>query len=474
MHRKNFDFPDRIFKVFSYASKMLALQSFKMNLRFTIFLLIFMTLCVNCASLAKGGNTSDVEEKSKIALTKAKENIEKFRKGNAVVNLENFKQKDLKIKIRQISHDFKFGCYLKIDGLNAEQTALYENYFRRVFNYAVIGTYWDVTENKRGEHFWTNFDKEIAMAKRNNWRIQTAPILWGSNKAGTPEWLPSEKTELQNVLNERVKKYFESYPKLAEDVELVNENLSPETDVFAKSLGKNYIENAFRQAKNLSPKSRLMINDYGVFGSISASNYNNDRYFQLISEITEKQIPFDIVGIQSHANREWFSPADIAEKLDRYTVLGKPIQISEFSTQTKNYDDRKTYENILGNYRSGVWTDEKQSEFYREFYTVTFGNPHVEAVIQWGLDDARAWLPGIGVIGENLQPKPNYLVLDELINREWRTNLEIDVKNAKNTEFRGFFGVYEIVVFSQGKSLAKQNFELKKDSPNNFVIANKQ
>lgn len=445
-----------------------------MSLKFTIFLFILLTFCVNCASSAKGGNTRNIEEKSKIALEKAKENIEKFRKGNVVVNLENFKQKDLKIKIRQISHDFKFGCYLKIDGLNEEQTALYENYFKRLFNYAVIGTYWDVTENKRGEHFWTNFDKEIAMAKRNNWRIQAAPILWGSNQAGTPDWLPKDKTELQNALNERVKKYFEFYPNAAEEVEIINENLSLETDIFAKSLGENYIENAFRLAKNLSPNSRLMINDYGVLGSVSANNYNNDKYFALISELVKKQTPLDIVGIQSHANREWYSPADIAEKLDRYAAPGKPIQISEFSAQTKNYDDRKTYERIMGNYRSGVWTDEKQAEFYREFYTAAFGNSQVEAIVQWGLDDTRAWLPGIGIVGENLQPKPNYLVLDELINREWRTNLEIDLKNAKNAEFRGFFGVYEIEVFSQGKTLAKQNFELKKDVPNNFVIANKQ
>lgn len=441
-----------------------------MSLKFTSFLLILLTFCLNCASSAKGENASGIEEKSKIALERAKENIEKFRKGNAVINLENFTQKDLKIKITQLSHGFKFGCYLKIDGLNQEQTALYENYFKRLFNYAVIGTYWDVTENKSGDHFWTNFDNEIAMAKRNNWRIQTAPILWGSNQAGTPVWLPKEKTQLQNVLNARIGKYFELYPSTAEDVEIVNENLSLEPDIFANRLGKTYIETAFLQAKSLSPNSRLMINDYGVFGSVSANNYNNDKYFDLISELNKKQIPLDIVGIQSHANREWYSPADVAEKLDRYASSGKPIQISEFSAQTKNYDDRKTYERILGNYRAGIWTDAKQADFYREFYTIAFGHPNVEAIIQWGLDDARAWLPGIGLIDENGDPKPNYLVLDQLINEEWRTNLELGLKDAKNAEFRGFFGVYEIEVFSQGKTLAKQTFELKKASPNNFFF----
>lgn len=445
-----------------------------MNLKLTIFFLTLLTFSVNCASSAEGENSSNVEEKSKLALQRAKENIEKFRKGDAFVNLKNFKQKDLKIKIRQISHDFKFGCYLKIDHLNYEQTALYENYFKRLFNYAVIGTYWDVTENKRGEHFWANFDNEIAMAKRNGWKIQTAPILWGSNQAGTPAWLPKDKTKLQKILKERVTKYFELYPNTAEDVEIVNENLSLERDIFAEHLGKSYIENAFQQAKSLSPKSRLMINDYGVFGSVSANNYNNDRYLDLISELSRKQVPLDIVGIQSHANREWYSPADISEKLDRYAVLEKPIQISEFSAQTKNYDDRKTYERILGNYRSGVWTDAKQADFYREFYTVAFGNPNVETIVQWGLDDARAWLPGIGLIDENGSPKPNYVVLNQLINEEWQTNIELDLKDAKNTEFRGFFGVYEIEVFSQGKRLAKNAFELRKNSPNSFTVSNKK
>lgn len=439
---------------------------------FALNVSLLLLFCANCAFSVRSESNPTVAEKSRIALLEAEQNIEKVRKGNALINLQNFKQKDLSIKVRQISHDFKFGCYLKIDGLTSEQTALYEKYFKQLFNYAVIGTYWDVTENKRGEHFWTNFDKEVAMAKRNGWRIQTAPILWGTNQAGTPNWLPKNKPELQNSLNERIKSYFEKYSEIANDVELVNEPLSPEPDVFANGLNSSYVETAFNQAKKLSPKNRLMLNDYGVFGSISANNYNNDKYFALISQLNKKQTPIDIIGIQSHANREWYSPADVAEKLDRYAALGKPIQISEFSTQTKNYDDRKTYERILGNYRSGIWTDEKQAEFYREFYTIAFGNQNIEAIVQWGLDDIRAWLPGIGLINEQNQPKPNFVVLDELISRKWRTNLEIDVKNAKNAEFRGFFGVYEIEVFSQGKSLAKQTFELKKDVLNNFVISN--
>ncbi len=443
-----------------------------MILKFKAVIVLLLIFCINCTSSVSSEN-ENIAARSKTALIQAKQNIENFRKGNAVINLENFKQKDLKIKIRQISHDFKFGCYLKIDGLNSEQTALYEKYFKQLFNYAVIGTYWDVNENKRDEHFWANFDNEVAMANRNGWRIQTAPILWGTNQAGTPAWLPAQKQELQNVIETRISRYFEKYPNVADDIEIVNEPLSPEPDVLANRLGKTYIDSAFEEAKQISPNSRLMLNEYGVFGTVSANNYNNDKYYDLISDLKKRQIPLDLIGIQSHANREWYSPADVAEKLERYATLGKPIQISEFSAQTKNYDNRKTYERILGNYHSGTWDDAKQAEFYREFYTIAFGNPHVEAIIQWGLDDTRAWLPGIGLIDENTKPKPNYVLLDQLINKEWRTNLEIKLENSKKAEFRGFFGVYEIEVIGDGKSLSKQTFELKKDAPNNFLMLDK-
>lgn len=443
-----------------------------MSLKFNVAIVFLLMFCVQCTSSVNGENEA-IAAKNKEALIKARQNIENYRKGNASITLEDFKQKDLKIKIRQISHDFKFGCYLKIDSLTPEQTALYEKYFKTLFNYAVIGTYWDVTENKRNEHFWVNFDKEVAMANRNDWKIQVAPILWGTSKAGTPAWLPKNKQELQNVLNERIENYFKNYPNTASEVEIINEPLSLEPDIFAAILGKGYIDSAFIRARELSEENRLMLNEYGVFGSVSLNNYNNDKYFDLISDLKKRQIPFDLIGIQSHANREWYSPADVAEKLDRYAAQGKPIQISEFSAQTKNYDDRKTYEKILGNYRTGTWDDAKQAEFYREFYIIAFGSPNVEAIVQWGLDDARAWLPGIGLIDEQGNPKPNYVVLEELINRDWRTNLEIVLTEKKTAEFRGFFGNYEIEVIGDGKILTKKTFELRKKSPNNFLISNK-
>lgn len=427
-------------------------------------------LSASCVKTS-GQNSKLVEQQSRAALNNAEANIEKYRKGDATIRLEKFAGRDVTVKIRQLSHDFKFGCYLKIDGLDKQQTALYESYFKRLFNYAVVGTFWDVTENKRGEHFWPNFENELAMARRNGWRVQAAPLIWGTNQAGTPKWLPRKRDELAGVVNSRISRFFINYNDRVDDVEVVNESLTPEPDVFAKTLGADYVREAFVEARKSAPNARLMLNDFGVFGVTEPNSKNRDRYFELIDGLVKKGAPIDVVGIQAHNNREWLSPADVAAQLERYATLGKPIQISEFSAQTKNYDDRKSFERITGNYREGVWDDAKQAEFYREFYMIAFGNPSVEAIVQWGLDDTRAWLPGIGVIGENLKPKANFDVLDELINRTWRTNLELHTKGASFTEFRGFFGLYEIeVTTADGKVLAKETMEIRRDSKNELVL----
>jgi hypothetical protein len=41
--------------------------------------------------------------------------------------------------------------------------------------------------------------------------------------------------------------------------------------------------------------------------------------------------------------------------------------------------------------------------------------------------------------------KPSYKVLDRLINKEWKTNIEVKVTDNEY-KFRGFYGDYEIVV----------------------------
>jgi endo-1,4-beta-xylanase len=451
------------------------------RIRFLCFVfIVFFSACQITArteinSIAE--NPAALQARNEAALLQAKNNIETHRKGGVRIRVLDTRGRAIsrvRLYIKQISHDFKFGCYLKIDDLAPQKLPQYERHFAKLFNFATVGTYWDFIENARGNENWSWFERETALSRKLGARIEAAPILWGTSEFGAPTWLPRSRDELLPILENRVKSPVARYQTVVSDWEIINEPLAPKNDFFAQIIGREYVESAFLWAREVSPNERLLINEYGVFGSVAAHNYNRDKYFNLLDELNRKNVPFDVIGIQAHALGEWFEPADVAEQLDRYAKLGKPIQITEFSAQTLDYDDRTTPLNISGTYRVGVWDTEKQAEFYREFYTVSFGNPQVEAIVSWGLDDERAWLPGIGLIDENGNPKPAYQTLDRLINQEWKTNV-LGVTDKQGVyNFRGFYGNYEIRVtvptMTTETMLKQAEFTLEKEKTNEWII----
>ena len=229
-------------------------SSIHLKNRFLLILMVSFT--ASCQSAATAENR---QSKNENALVRARENIEKFRKGDAQIKVLDGRGKPVKqarVKIKQISHDFKFGCYLKVDDLALEKLPAYEKDFSKLFNYAVVGTYWSFTENKRGAENWVWFERETELAEKLNLKIQAAPILWGTNEFGTPAWLPRDKNELSEVLENRVKSSLTKNKNTVGDWEIVNEPLAPKTDFFAAVVGADYIETAFLQARQTNFRIR--------------------------------------------------------------------------------------------------------------------------------------------------------------------------------------------------------------------------
>ncbi|MFZ1701749.1 MAG: endo-1,4-beta-xylanase [Pyrinomonadaceae bacterium] len=441
-----------------------------LNICLVVLFSAAMAICSSSCQVA--ATQSSVPNRNEIALRRANESIERNRKGDVRIRVADARGNPapgIRIRVNQVSHDFKFGCYLKLNDLASRKSATYQELFSKLFNYAVIGTYWDFIENQEGNPDWSWFDRESTLARKLGAEIQAAPVLWGTNESGTPKWLPKKEDRLIPILKDHVQSALNRNPERIDDWEIVNEPLSKKRDVFAERIGGDYVASAFAWAREAAPTKRLIINEYGVFGSDSSHNYNRDKYRQLLNSLIERNVPIDVIGIQAHANGEWYEPANVAEQLDRYAELGKPIQITEFSSQLLDYDDRKTPMQISGTYKSGVWDAEKQAAFYREFYTIAFGSPQVEAIVTWGLDDERAWLPGIGLVDKSDNPKPVYESLDSIINTEWRTSLEDVTDENGVVDLRGFFGRYHVQIIDPKWAQVGQ-FSIEKGKANNWVF----
>ena len=65
-----------------------------------------------------------------------------------------------------------------------------------------------------------------------------------------------------------------------------------------------------------------------------------------------------------------------------------------------------------------------------------------------------------GLFTRDMQPKLAYFALDELINKEWRTNLECQADKDGKVAFRGFRGNYKLSWTDESGTVQTREYHL--------------
>ena len=77
----------------------------------------------------------------------------------------------------------------------------------------------------------------------------------------------------------------------------------------------------------------------------------------------------------------------------------------------------------------------------------------MDSIVWWNLSDKAAIGEEnafyAGLLREDCSEKPAYKALDELINKEWHTKIEVNASRRLN--FAGFYGDYDIEAECDGK-----------------------
>ncbi len=396
------------------------------------------------------------------ALETAKKHISQNRQGDAIVKVVNRKGEpliDVHLTVTQLSHDFKFGCYLTFRELKPETRAVYQESFQRLFNYATVGVYWSLIQSDSALADWAQVKPEIEWGLSRKLKLKGHPLVWGANKAGLPRWLPRAKEALEAAMKQRVQDAVTRFRGKVMAWDVVNEPL--DGGLFEEVLGSGYLKQAFQLAREADPQALLVLNEYGI---LSREAKRRESYFKLLKKLQAEETPFDAIGIQAHEPRaEWFDPVTVTTTLNQFADLGKQLHITEFTAQS----NAETA--ITGGYRQGNWDAKAQADYYREFYTLCFGHPQVEAITAWGLDDARAWITEGALLDHHWQQKLSYQALSRLLNNQWRTMSEGQVTRAEHP-LRGFYGDYEVSVRLRDNYEVKRAFSLHRGVKNEWRI----
>jgi endo-1,4-beta-xylanase len=266
-------------------------------------------------------------------------------------------------------------------------------------------------------------DQLVDFAEAHEMAVRGHVLIWHQQ---TADWLTDgnySKAELQEILEEHIAGVAGHYQGRLFAWDVVNEAIDDQTGRLRKSIwldsGKDYIERAFRAAREADPDAVLCYNDYNHAASLSWQQKKADAVYKMIKKLVRKKVPIDCVGFQFHVAPEFFDPAGIAENFQRYADLGLQVQITELDVSLPT---PSTAESL-----------KKQATIYQKILDFCLGAPNCTSFVMWGLTDRYSWIPefqpGRGealILNEDFRKKPAY--------RKLAKSLKQAAKAAQSTE----------------------------------------
>jgi endo-1,4-beta-xylanase len=163
------------------------------------------------------------------------------------------------------------------------------------------GQKWMFTEPQRGVFNWTAGDEIIKPGREVGQIARCHAFVWHTQ---LPEWVEFRnytKTELISIMETHIKAVADYYKDdcIAWDVvnEAFNDDGTYRETPFYKTIGKEYIELAFKFArKYTSRRTKLYYNDYGI----ERVNNKSLAVAALVKDFQARKIPIDGVGLQAH------------------------------------------------------------------------------------------------------------------------------------------------------------------------------
>ncbi|MBO5224703.1 MAG: endo-1,4-beta-xylanase [Clostridia bacterium] len=390
------------------------------------------------------------------------EGIEKYRKGNFTLKFDNVCDKT--VTIRQKKHKFLFGCtaFMLNSFEKQEKEAIFKERFANLFNQAVVPFYWSDLEPTEGkvrfrkdsENIYRRPAPDIVLEFCKEYGIEPKGhcLTWNGF---VPAWLSKySPEERKKILERRFKEIADEYADKIPSFDIVNESASnynrgrkvlfENYDEFGLSLGGKYFPN---NIKILNETNEAIWTNYTTEGKYIAFNMQ-------LKEFIAKKLPIDEIGLQYHIFRRseemendidvrkaFLNVPSMLEILDIFDAYGFPMHISEITIPGSGQKEEN---------------EEVQAYLVKQLYKTWFATRNMKSIVWWNMVDGYAAYAPLGTTeGENrcgggimrfdMSEKPAYKVLDRLINKEWKTNIEVKVTDNEY-KFRGFYGDYEIVV----------------------------
>jgi endo-1,4-beta-xylanase len=237
---------------------------------------------------------------------------------------------------------------------------------------------------------FTASDGLFVFATKHHMLVRGHTFVWHNS---VPDWLQkcSGKCDVRQLFVDHIRTVATRYRGRVQSWDVVNEAILPKDgqpnglrkSFWFDAIGPDYIELAFRTAREADPTAKLTYNDYGV-------EYDNDEdaerrkyILSLLRQLRDRNVPLDAVGIQSHikAGLQYTVGKGLADYIESIRAIGLEVYLTELDVN----EDDLPYDDVQRR-------DHAVAEAYRQFLDVALANSAVKLVLTWGVSDRRTWL----------------------------------------------------------------------------------
>lgn len=285
-------------------------------------------------------------------------------------------------------------------------------------------------------------DRFVSFGEKYNQFIVGHTLIWHSQ---APSWFfvdekgrDVSREELISRMKNHIETLVKRYKGRIHGWDVVNEAIEDDgsyrENKFYQIIGEEYIELAFRMAREADRDVELYYNDYNM-----VKPSKREGVAKMIRNLQLKGISVDGIGIQGHFTMGFPALDDLEKSIEYYANLGCKVMISELDVSvlpnpwessaevTLNFE----YNEQSDPYRNGMPQDVSDAldQRYLDLFTLFMKHSDkISRITLWGINDANSWKNDWPIVGRtdypllfnrDYQPKP---VVDMIIQKAQNNN----------------------------------------------------
>ena len=358
--------------------------------------------------------------------------IEQYRKSNLTVVVTDGTGQpvpDALVEIRMKRHAFGFGSAVasqRMLGTDSD-SVIYRKRVKELFSKVVMeyDLQWGSWEGNRMRG-WSG----VHWLRQEGFPVRGHNLVWPGwdRMPADVQTLSNNPTALRTRIDNHITELARAFAGQLVDWDVLNEPYS-EHDVI-DVLGNAEMIRWFQLARAADSNAVLYLNDYNVLENNDTGHRN--AFMNTARYLLTNGAPLGGLGLQSHFGTSLTGIDELYNRLQQFSTLGLPLQITEFDIAHTN--------EVL------------QAEYMRDFMTIVFSHPSVTGILMWGFWEGRHWRPTAALYRLDWSIKPNGTVWRDLVLRDWWTTDTgpADVDGIRS--IRGFKGDYVVRVTGNGRT----------------------